>query len=70
MVLTDFRHILDDGHEPEMKGYTREDFCRLCDERIAAEKEVLEKLRADLDPDLYTYSVMLYHARFAHRVIT
>lgn len=70
VTLDDFSHMLDDGHEPDTKGYTREDFYRLCDERIAAEKEVLEKLKADDNPDLYTYSLMLYRARAAHRVVT
>lgn len=70
VILNDFSHMLDDGHEPETKGYTREDFYRLCDERIAAEKDVLEKLKADDNPDLYTYSLMLYRTRAAHRVVT
>lgn len=70
VILDDFSHMYDDGNEPETKGYTREDFYRLCDERIAAEKEVLEKLKADDNPDLYTYSLMLYRARAAHRVVT
>lgn len=70
VILDDFSHMYDDGNEPETKGYTREDFYRLCDERIAAEKEVLEKLKADDNPDLYTYSLMLYRARIDHRVVT
>lgn len=69
-ILDDFSHMYDDGAKPETKGYTREDFDRLCDERFAAEREVLEKLNADNNPDLYTYSVMLYKARIAHRVVT
>jgi hypothetical protein len=70
VILGDFSYMYDDGNEPETKGYTREDFYRLCDERIAAEKEVLEKLKADDNLDLYTYSLMLYQARMAHKVVT
>jgi hypothetical protein len=69
VTLDDFRHMYDDGHQPETEGYTRDDFYRLCDERIAAEKEVLEKLKADDHPDLYTYRLMLYQTRAAHKVI-
>ncbi len=69
-ILDDFSHMYDDGAKPETKGYTREDFDRLCDERIAAEREVLEKLNADNNPDLYTYSTMLYQARISHEVVT
>ena len=69
-ILDDFNHMYDDGAKPETKGYTREDFYRLCEQRIAAEREVLEKLNADDNPDLYTYSVMLYKARINHKVVT
>lgn len=61
--------LLGDDGEPETPGYSRADFDRLYDLRIAAEREVLDRLQSDPAPDLYTYSTMLYAARKSNPVV-
>lgn len=68
-ILDDYDKMMEGKTEPEMKGYSKEDFYRLLDERIQAEKNVLNQLVKDSSPDLYNYSLMLYRERKEHPVI-
>lgn len=68
-ILADYDHLMEGKSEPKMKGYTKEDFYHLLNERITAEKNVLKELNGDPNPDLFQYALKLYQEREAHPVI-
>ena len=68
-ILNDYDHMMDGKSEPDMDGYTINDFYRLLNERIDIEQAILDDLNNDPKPDLYSYCLKLYNAREDHPVI-
>lgn len=68
-ILADYDHLMEGKAEPEMEGYTKEDFYQMLDERITAEENILNELNNDPNPDLFQYAYKLYQERNAHPVI-
>lgn len=68
-ILNDYDQMMDGKSEPDMDGYTIDDFYRLLNDRINIEQAILNELNNDPEPDLYSYCLKLYNAREAYPVI-